>query len=153
LQSLPHLETYFAKCHELLKKDGLMGLQYIICPDARFKALRDGVDWIQKHIFPGSLLLSIARVNQALNRTGDLFLRNMEDMGAAYAKTLGLWHESFNQKLPQVRALGFDDPFIRKWNYYLEYCKAAFAMHNISVVQAVYARPGNHNLTRAALKI
>ena len=144
-----HLETYFAKCHEVLKKDGLLALQYIICPDSRFAALRDGVDWIQKHIFPGSLLLSIGRVNRAINRTGDLFLHNLEDLGAAYARTLGLWHETFNRKLDQVRALGFDDRFIRKWNYYLEYCKAAFAMHNISVVQALYTRPGNHGLTRA----
>ncbi|MGZ3901541.1 MAG: cyclopropane-fatty-acyl-phospholipid synthase, partial [Bacteroidia bacterium] len=39
--------------------------------------------------------------------------------------------------------LGFDDYFIRKWNYYLCYCEAAFAMRNINVMQMVYTRPNN----------
>lgn len=141
-----YLETYFAKCHEVLKPDGLLGVQMITCPDARYDALRQGVDWIQKHIFPGSLLLSVGRVNQALNQTGDLFLHDFLDLGNSYAKTLKLWRENFNQQLAGIRALGFDEKFIRKWNYYFSYCEAAFAMRNISVVQAVYTRPNNPTL-------
>jgi cyclopropane-fatty-acyl-phospholipid synthase len=139
-------EIYFAKCHELLKRDGLLGLQMITCADARYDSLRKNVDWIQKHIFPGSLLLSVGRVNEALNKTGDLFLHDFLDMGNSYAKTLKLWREKFNQKLEEIRALGFDEKFIRKWNYYFSYCEAAFAMRNISVVQAVYTRPNNPTL-------
>jgi cyclopropane-fatty-acyl-phospholipid synthase len=141
-----YLETYFAKIHEVLKPEGLVGLQYITVPDCRHADLRKGVDFIQKHIFPGSLLLSVGRVNQALNRTGNLFLHDLEDMGASYARTLHLWWERFNAQLEQVKALGFNDPFIRKWNYYLQYCEAAFATRNISVVQAVYTRPHNRFL-------
>ena len=141
-----YLETYFAKCHELLKKDGLLGVQMITCPDSRYDSLRRNVDWIQKHIFPGSLLLSVHRVNEALRRTGDLFLHDLFDMGLNYAETLKRWRVAFNEHGEQVRALGFDDRFARKWNYYLSYCEAAFALRNISVVQAVYTRPNNATL-------
>jgi cyclopropane-fatty-acyl-phospholipid synthase len=141
-----YLEVYFRKLHSLLTRDGLVALQYITVPDCRHEELRNGVDWIQKHIFPGSLLLSIGRVNQAINRTGDLSLFEVQDLGDSYARTLRLWCDSFNAQLDAVRALGFDNRFIRKWNYYLCYCEAAFAMRNISVVQAVYARPNSGSL-------
>ncbi|HSY17012.1 MAG TPA: cyclopropane-fatty-acyl-phospholipid synthase family protein [Candidatus Acidoferrales bacterium] len=137
------LETYFAKCHELLEPHGLLALQMITCPDSRHDSLRKNVDWIQKHIFPGSLLLSIHRVNEALRRTGDLFLYDLKDLGLSYAETLKRWRVTFNQNEASVRALKFDTRFVRKWNYYLSYCEAAFAMRNISVVQAVYTRPNN----------
>ncbi len=144
-----YLETYFAKIHEVLKPGGLVGLQYITVPDIRHAELRRGIDWIQKYIFPGSLLLSVGRVNTALHRTGDLFLHHLEDLGASYAKTLHAWWETFNARAEDVRALGFDERFIRQWNYYLQYCEAAFTMRNISVVQAIYTRPNNRALHRA----
>ena len=143
-----YLETWFAKCHELLKPNGLLAFQAITTPDCRHSNLRKGVDWIQKHIVPGSLLLSLARLNEAANRTGDLFLHGLEDLGAGYAKTLSLWHDQFNARLDDVKSLGFDGNFVRKWNFYLKYCEAAFATRNISVVQAVYTRPNNTTLHR-----
>jgi cyclopropane-fatty-acyl-phospholipid synthase len=141
-----YIETFTAKLHALLAPDGIAGLQYITVPDCRHDQLKRGVDWIQRHIFPGSLLLSVGRVNQALNRTGDLFLHALTDHGPSYARTLRLWREAFNRQLESVRKLGFDEKFIRKWNYYLSYCEAAFAMRNISVVQAIYTRPNNLRL-------
>ena len=66
-------------------------------------------------------------------------------MGRDYATTLRMWREKFNRERAKVRSLGFNDRFIRKWNYYLSYCEAAFAMRNISVVQMVYTRPNNHS--------
>ena len=141
-----YLPTYCRQLHRLLKPHGMVGVQYITVPDNRHAELRRGVDWIQKHIFPGSLLLSISRVNAAMNKTGDLFLHDIKDIGLSYARTLRMWFDSFNARLAEVRALGFDDRFIRKWNYYLQYCEAAFAMRNISVVQAVYTLPNNPRL-------
>ena len=141
-----YLETYFAKCHEVLKPGGLLALQMITCPDSRHDSLRKNVDWIQKHIFPGSLLLSVHRVNEALRSTGDLFLHDLKDLGLSYAETLKHWRTTFNENEAAVRALKFDTHFIRKWNYYLAYCEAAFAMRNISVVQAIYTRPNNSTL-------
>ncbi len=141
-------ESFFAKCAEVMAPDGLLGVQMITVPDCRYAGLKKGVDWIQKHIFPGSLLLSVARVGEVLHKTGDLFMHDMEDLGADYARTLSSWHINFNAALDEVRAQGFDESFIRSWNYYLKYCEAAFAARNISVVQAVYTRPNNACLHR-----
>jgi cyclopropane-fatty-acyl-phospholipid synthase len=127
----------------VLKRDGLLALQFITCPDSRYDQFRSGVDFIQKHIFPGSLLLSLNRVNQQLAAQGGFVLHGMEDLGRDYARTLLSWRELFQGKLEQVRALGFDDRFIRKWTYYLCYCEAAFALRNISVVQTVHTRSNN----------
>lgn len=138
-----YLETWTAKCHEVLAPGGLLAVQMITVPDCDHAELRRGTDFIQKHIFPGSLLLSIGRMNEAMNRTGTLFLHGLEDLGASYARTLREWHATFNGRLDEVRELGFSERFIRKWNYYLKYCEAAFATRNISVVQAVYTRPAN----------
>ncbi|SER51625.1 SAM-dependent methyltransferase [Pedobacter rhizosphaerae] len=140
-----YLENYFAKCHELLKPNGIFAFQVITSPDSRYDQLRNGVDWIQKHIFPGSLLPSVAAINKAINETGDFTLVDLKDMGLDYAKTLHLWYIAFNKHLDRVKQLGFDETFIRKWNYYLNYCEAAFAMRNINVMQMVYVRPNNTN--------
>lgn len=136
-------DTYFKKCHDLLKQDGILALQVITCPDSRFESLKNGVDWIQKHIFPGSLLPSVGAINKSINATGDLTLLDLKDLGLDYAKTLAIWRDQFNKNLPEVYRLGFDNAFIRKWNYYLCYCEAAFEMRNINVLQMVYARPNN----------
>jgi cyclopropane-fatty-acyl-phospholipid synthase len=140
-----YYDAYFKKCDELLKKDGILAFQVITCPDSRFESLRTGVDWIQKHIFPGSLLPSVAALNRAVNNTTELTMVDLKDMGVDYGKTLAIWREKFNERLKEVKALGFDDRFIRKWNYYLEYCEAAFEMRNINVMQMVYTRPNNLN--------
>ncbi len=141
-----HLPAYFSQCHRLLKKDGLLGLQMILAPDHRYESFRQRPDWIQKHIFPGGLLPSFEAILKALRKTGDLGLLGYEDMTPFYAKTLALWRENFGRAQAQVRSLGFDEAFIRKWNYYFSYCEAAFRMRNISVVQAVFTRPNNHRL-------
>lgn len=136
-------KSFFSKCHEVLAPDGILALQMITVPDNRYKSLTKGVDWIQKTIFPGSLLMSVGRVNEVLLKTSDLFLHDLEDFGAFYVRTLGNWHERFNAAKDSLLKLGFDEPFMRTWNYYLKYCEAGFATRNISVVQAVYTRPNN----------
>lgn len=141
-----YLPTYFSKVNELLKPDGAIGLQVITSHDSNYKKLRKGIDWIQKHIFPGSLLPSIAAINSAVNKTSNLHLHDLKNIGLDYARTLKEWRISFNSKLNDVLKLNFSNSFIRKWNYYLSYCEAAFAMRNISVVQMIYTRPNNRNL-------
>lgn len=130
----------------VLKPDGLLALQFITCPDHRYDALRSGVDFIQKHIFPGSLLLSVNRLNDQLARAGGFQLHALDDLGQDYARTLRTWSERFEAKIDAVRALGFDERFVRKWRYYLAYCEAAFALRNISVVQTVHTRANNLGL-------
>lgn len=141
-----YVDEYFATCSRLLKPHGLIGLQAILCPDQQYEILRDGVDFIQKHIFPGSLLMSLGRVAQALQNTGDFNLLVYEDMALHYAKTLKIWCDNFETVLDEVRGQGFDETFIRKWRYYLRYCEAAFGMRHITVAQMVYTRPNNLSL-------
>jgi cyclopropane-fatty-acyl-phospholipid synthase len=138
-----YLPAFCRTLDRVLKRDGLLALQFITCPDDRYDQFRRGVDFIQKHIFPGSLLLSLNRVNHHLSRAGGLALHQMTDLGHDYARTLRLWREAFNRRLDDVQALGFDERFIRKWNYYLSYCEAAFAMRNISVVHTLHSRANN----------
>jgi cyclopropane-fatty-acyl-phospholipid synthase len=127
----------------LLRPEGLLALQFITCPDGRYDEFRRGVDFIQKHIFPGSLLLSVNRMNNLLTRAGGFVQHELVDLGTDYARTLRIWRENFSAKLDQVRALGFDERFIRKWTYYLCYCETAFALRNISVVHTLHSRPNN----------
>jgi cyclopropane-fatty-acyl-phospholipid synthase len=138
-----YLGEYVAVCDRVLKRDGLIALQFITYPDSRYDQLRRGVDFIQKHVFPGSLLLSVNRLNQLFAEHGGFVLHGLEDLGRDYARTLVEWRKAFHARLDRVRGLGFDDRFIRKWDYYLGYCEAAFAMRNISVVQTVHTRPNN----------
>ena len=139
-----YLKTYFDKIHGLLKPDGVLALQAIVCPDSRFDEFKKNVDFIQKHIFPGTLLPSIAAINNAVNETGDMFMFGLKDLGKSYVQTLAEWRSRFNLNTDKIKLLGFDDEFIRKWNYYFSYCEAAFNMRNINVVQMVYTRPNNH---------
>ena len=138
-----YLEEWCRVAARALKPDGLIALQYITCADSRYEELRRGVDFIQKHIFPGGLILSVNRLNNLLASTGSFVLHSLEDMGQDYARTLSIWREEFNRRAAAVQELGFDDRFLRKWNYYLAYCEAAFALRNISVVQTVHTRPNN----------
>jgi cyclopropane-fatty-acyl-phospholipid synthase len=135
--------VFAATVSRLLQPGGLLALQFITCPDARYDQFRRGVDFIQKHIFPGSLLLSLNRMNNLLARSGGFVLHAAEDFGSDYARTLRHWRENFHARRDEVRALGFDERFLRKWTYYLSYCEAAFALRNISVVHTLHTRPNN----------
>ena len=145
LEAVGHefLKPYFEQCHRLLKPTGRVGLQVIICPDSRYEAMRKSVDWIKKHIFPGGQLPSIKALLDSASATGDLYLQHLENFGLHYARTLNIWRERFNRQKDAVVALGFDSRFIRKWNYYLAYCEAAFETRNINVSQLVLSRPNN----------
>jgi cyclopropane-fatty-acyl-phospholipid synthase len=143
MEALGHkyLPAFCASIGRLLKPDGIAAFQYITCPDSRYAQFRDGVDFIQKHIFPGSLLLSINRVGELMTKQSGFQLDRLEEFGPDYARTLDAWCQAFEANLDKVRGMGFDERFIRKWRLYFRYCQAAFAHRNIGVVQAVYVRP------------
>ncbi len=138
-----YYNAFFAQCHNLLKKDGILALQAILCPDHRFESFKNNIDWIQKHIFPGSLLPSLSAIIKSLNNTGSLNLFDFEDITPSYVKTLAAWHQAFNERVGQIREMGFDQAFVRKWNYYWCYCMAAFKTRNISVAHLIFTRPNN----------
>ena len=87
MEALGHryLPDFCASVGRLLKPNGIAAFQYITCPDSRYKQFRTGVDFIQKHIFPGSLLLSINRVNNLMTERGGFQLHRLEEFGPDYA--------------------------------------------------------------------
>lgn len=141
-----YFDAFFRKCDGLLAPNGLMALQVITCPESRYESSLRTVDFIQKHIFPGGLLPSVGALMASAQRATSFTMRDLFDMGDSYALTLEAWSEKFEERLEAVRALGFDETFIRKWRYYLMYCLAAFRMRQVSVAQILLTRPNNHDI-------
>jgi len=137
---LRYYDTYFGTCDRLLKSDGTMLLQTITMNEQKFPVYRKRCDWIQKYIFPGSELASVAEVLRSLGRCTGLSLFHAEDIGLHYAETLKLWRERFMLRLPEVKALGFDEHFQRMWLYYLSYCEGAFRERHIGNVQLLLTK-------------
>jgi len=135
------LDTYFAQCGRLLKPGGQFLLQGIVMPEERYETYRRSVDFIQKYIFPGGFLPSVAAMQQSVGRTSNLRMKSVEDLSTDYARTLREWRTRFFDGIDQVRELGFDDRFIRMWEYYLCYCEAAFHESAVRVVQMVWEKP------------
>ena len=136
-------DEFFGTCDRLLAPDGSMLIQTITINDQKFPAYRRRSDWIQKHIFPGSELASLSGVLASLARATQLALFHAEDMGAHYARTLAQWRERFHAEEAAIRALGFDDRFLRMWDYYLAYCEGAFLERHIIDVQLLLTKVGN----------
>jgi cyclopropane-fatty-acyl-phospholipid synthase len=138
-----HYDEFFRTCDRLLKPDGSMLLQTITMNEQRFTQYLKQSDWIQKYIFPGAQLASLRGVLGSLARATQLSLFHAEDMGAHYARTLAAWRKRFLNSIAEVKALGFDDRFIRMWDYYLAFCEGAFHERHISDFQLLLAK--NYN--------
>ena len=138
---LDNLDGYFAQCASLLRPGGLMAIQGITVADRFFERYRHSVDFIQRYIFPGSALPSVASMTSSLVRVTDLQLVHLEDIGPHYADTLRRWHDRFFAKIEMVREQGFSESFIRMWQYYFCYCEAGFRERTIGDVQLVMAKP------------
>lgn len=137
------LPEYFKKIDSLLKKDGVAVIQAITSPDSRYEEFKRGVDFIQKHIFPGTLLPAISRMLESCKKTGSLQLLNLRDIGPHYARTLRIWDQKVTAQKDKIKELGMDEFFFRQWHYYLCYCEAAFRERNISDVQITLIKPNN----------
>jgi cyclopropane-fatty-acyl-phospholipid synthase len=138
-----YLDTYFAKCASLLKPDGLALIQAITIEDSRYEQALHSVDFIKRHIFPGSFIPCVSAMLDASARTSDLRLFNLEDIGPSYALTLNHWRRRFLAHLDAVRRLGYDERFVRMWEFYLCYCEGGFIERSIGTVQMLFARPQN----------
>ena len=138
----PYLDTYFGQLGRLLKPDGLGLVQAITIEDHRYEQAVRSVDFIKRFIFPGSFIPSIHALLAAKTRASDLALIGLEDFGLSYARTLQAWRERFMARLPQARAQGFDERFIRMWQFYLAYCEGGFRERSIGVAHLLLARPG-----------
>jgi cyclopropane-fatty-acyl-phospholipid synthase len=134
--------AYFEAVQRLLQPGGRMFLQTITVPDRRFDEYRRGFDFIRKHIFPGGLLASLHEVIGTLRRHTSLEVDWLRDIGPDYATTLRLWRERFLASKAEVGRLGYDERFVRMWEFYLASCEALFAARAIGDAQLVLRRAG-----------
>jgi cyclopropane-fatty-acyl-phospholipid synthase len=130
---------YFEQLRDLLIPGGRAALQVITIDDAVFKRYRRGVDFIQRHIFPGGLLPSTTELRAQVDRAGLSWIGDYA-FGPHYARTLALWSDAFEEAWPAVAELGFDERFRRMWRYYLAYCEAGFKTGRIDVLQTVLSK-------------
>jgi len=135
------LPTYFKQCAHLLKSNGLMLLQAITIRDQRYEQAKRGVDFIQRYIFPGGALPCVQKMLEIVSRDTDMNLLHMEDFGLHYARTLRLWHENFRHAHGRLSELGYDDYFLRLWEFYLCYCEGGFLERTIGTAQLLLAKP------------
>jgi cyclopropane-fatty-acyl-phospholipid synthase len=135
------LEPYFRQCASLLVSDGAMLLQAITIQDQLYEQALRSVDYIQRYIFPGSFIPSVTALANAITAGSDLKIFQLEDIGPHYARTLAEWRRNFFANLPQVRALGYPESFVRLWEFYLCYCEGGFQERQLGNVQLLLTRP------------
>lgn len=137
-----YFDTFFARCSELLKPDGLMALQAITIADQHYESAKRSVDFIQRYIFPGSCIPSVTALCQSISRAGDLKPVHMEDIGPHYERTLATWRQNLREQWGVARALGYDEEHLRLWEFYFAYCEGGYAERRLGNAQFVLAKPG-----------
>ena len=133
-------KTFFQKCSQLLKPEGLLVIQAITITDNLFEESKDFIDFIKQYIFPGSCIPSITALCTAAT-SSDIKLFHLEDITPHYARTLKEWRINFLKNNKQVKDLGFTNAFIRMWLFYLCYCEGGFIERQIGNVQMVFTKP------------
>jgi cyclopropane-fatty-acyl-phospholipid synthase len=136
-----YLPRFFEACDRVLAPGGRAVVQVITIPDERYGRYRLRPDFIQKFIFPGAHLPSLGAMRRAMRERTRLDVSELEDIAEHYGPTLARWRERLLELRSQVHALGFDDGFVRRWEYYFAYCEAAFRTRYIADLQLVLSRP------------
>ena len=134
-----YLDGYFEKVNSLLKPGGLALLQAIVIDDARYEQALKEVDYIKRYIFPGSFIPCYSVLTQSAGRS-HLMLENLDDFGKSYAQTLRDWRSNYYQQQHSVQAMGFDQRFLRMWEFYLCYCEGGFEERVLSVGQLLFRK-------------
>ncbi|XP_043810968.1 cyclopropane mycolic acid synthase 1 isoform X2 [Manihot esculenta] len=157
-----YMEEFFGCCDKLLSEDGLFVLQQITedsrktdilklvaspqfssMPDEYYEEDRWTAGFIREYIFPGGCLPSFSRVISAMNAASRLCVEHVENIGSHYYHTLRRWRENFLDNQNKILAMGFDEKFIKKWEYYFDYCAAGFRTYTLGNYQVVFSRTAN----------
>ena len=138
-----YLNTYIDACSALLKDNGVALIQAITIDDQRYQRAKTEVDFIKRYIFPGSFIPCVTAIQNAVTQVSDMKMTHMEDITPHYARTLAAWRERFLANRDAIKALGYDDTFIRLWDFYFAYCEGGFAERVIGDVQLMFAKPRN----------
>ncbi len=131
------LAPFFSKVTDVLEPGGLACIQSILVPDERYARYRATPDWIERYVFPGCLIPSLGAIAGA---AGGLELVELEQIGGHYAETLACWRTRFLARLDEVRVLGYDERFVRTWDFYLAACEALFRAGLMRDAQLVLQR-------------
>lgn len=134
-------DAFFRKCSQLLAPEGALLLQAITIRDQHYEEALRSVDFIQRHVFPGSCIPSIAACAERIARCTDFNLFHLEDIGPHYARTLHEWRRNFLARVDEVKALGHSDEFVRLWEFYLAYCEGGFEERALGDVQMLLTKP------------
>ncbi|KAJ4832677.1 hypothetical protein Tsubulata_021179 [Turnera subulata] len=138
-----YMEGFFGSCESLLAEDGLLVLQFTSLPDERYDENRHSSDFIKEYIFPGCCVPSLSMVTSAMVAASRLCVEHVENLGSHYYPTLRCWRKYFLENQSKIVAKGFDEKFIRTWEYYFDYCAAGFKTYTLGNYQVVFSRPGN----------
>jgi cyclopropane-fatty-acyl-phospholipid synthase len=115
-----HYETFFRKCAQLLRNDGVMVLHSI----GRSDGPSITNPWIAKYIFPGGYIPSLSEVLPHVEKAG-LLVTDIEILRLHYAETLKNWRERFLAHREVVERI-YDRGFVRMWEFYLAASEMAF---------------------------
>jgi cyclopropane-fatty-acyl-phospholipid synthase len=127
-----HWPTYFKTLFQRLKPGGAAAVQGITILESNYESYRSSVDFIQRFVFPGGMLLTKDIMREQVQKAG-LLLEKFECFGLSYAETLRQWRVRFEAAWPKIVPLGFDERFRKLWTLYLCYCEAGFAEGIIDV--------------------
>ena len=136
-----YLPTFFRRCSELLRPGGTMALQAITIQDQDYEAALQRVDFIKRHVFPGSFIPSMTSLLTAATAGSDLRLLVAQDFGPHYARTLAHWRARLHEQHAPLLAAGYPEQLLRTWDWYLAYCEGGFAEGRLSVHQLLFTRP------------
>lgn len=126
---------YFRAIKQHLKNGGTAVVQTITLDAHLFENLRNVVGFFEACIFPGGMLPSRFRFEQAAEKEA-LNCCEMFSFGDDYAITLRHWLTRFEARKDAIARLGFDERFIRLWRFYLSSCIACFTSRRTDVMQA-----------------
>ncbi|HRE45942.1 MAG TPA: cyclopropane-fatty-acyl-phospholipid synthase family protein [Terricaulis sp.] len=132
--------AYFGKIAEVLRPGGRAAVQTITIRDDLFEDYRRRADFIQRYVFPGGMLPSLARLREEAAAAA-LQWQGFDAFGRDYDRTLSLWFAAFEANWPRISAQGFDERFRRLWLFYLAYCIAGFRTGRIDVIQLALTKP------------
>jgi cyclopropane-fatty-acyl-phospholipid synthase len=136
-----YFKNFFQVCNGLLKEDGKMLIQAITISDQRFDESKNSIDFIRRYIFPGGCLPSNSIIAKHVSEDTNMQIADIHDITYDYALTLAAWRERFFKQLDQVKSQGYNDVFIRMWDFYLCYCEGGFRERVIQTSQFLMTKP------------
>ncbi len=136
-----YFDTFFRKCSDLLKPDGLMFLQAITIDDRAYDVEKAAKSFANTIIFPGGCLPSTEVIQRSIAAETDMSTVWLDDISAHYARTLEIWRERFLQNSDLAAELGYDEPFQRAWTMWLAMSEAGFRERRLRDMQILFAKP------------